>query len=492
MNTYKLLSSLLLKKIYGTLPSEINSIQQDSRKCEDGTLFVCIRGFTVDGHDYYKDAIKNGSTVIVAEEKLDINLENAALIVVNDSAKALAILANEYYNYPSTKMTLFGVTGTNGKTTVTSLMNAMLRKDNQKTALSGTIGFDIDNELVVSDNTTCDSLTNQKLLNQVSNQGVDHVIMEVSSHGLSQGRLWGVDFDVVTFTNLTHDHMDYHASMEEYAYVKGLLFAQLGNNLREPKYAVLNRDDPWSERFNSHTSAEVITYSIYEDSDFKAVDIKYRQESTSFTLLSPEGEFSAEMKLLGEFNVYNALAAIASLFAKRMPIRKLVDMLKDLKPINGRMEKVNIDSPITMYIDYAHTPDAIEKSIFSVMPFKEKRLIFVAGTGGDQDAYKRPLMAEKASLADYVILTVNDPRNESTSSILADMETGMQHERYLLISDRKVAIKKAIELSEPGDILIIAGKGQEEYQIIGNKKVPHSDANVAIEHCQHKYKQLSP
>ncbi|MFD1038561.1 UDP-N-acetylmuramoyl-L-alanyl-D-glutamate--2,6-diaminopimelate ligase [Virgibacillus byunsanensis] len=487
MNTHELLSCLRFKKINGALPNHITNIHQDSRKVENDTMFICIRGFTVDGHEYYKDAIENGATVILAEEELKIDSDHVALVIVNSTAKAMALLANKFFDYPSTKLTTIGVTGTNGKTTVTSLIHSILRNDNQKSALSGSIGLELGKEFYYNENTTCDALTNQKMLRKVHDQGVDHMIMEVSSHGLAQGRLWGIDFDIVVFTNLTHDHLDYHNTMEQYSNTKSLLFSQLGNDLSAFKCLILNEDDPQSNQYKAVTPFESISYSIENTSDFKATNIIYKSDMTSFTLHSPEGTYDVEMKLLGKFNIYNVLAATASLYAKGITVERLVELIKKLSPVNGRMEKVNISAPVTMYIDYAHTPDAIEKSISSVMPFKKQKIIFLAGTSGDRDRYKRPLMAEKASLADYVILTVNDPRFENATTILADMEQGMQHHHYKSIPDRKKAITHAIEVSEPGDIIILAGKGQEEYQIIENKKYPHSDIKIATEKCLLKY-----
>ncbi|WP_067727340.1 UDP-N-acetylmuramoyl-L-alanyl-D-glutamate--2,6-diaminopimelate ligase [Oceanobacillus damuensis] len=488
MNTYELLSSLKIKEIYGQLPKTIGSIHHDSRESKPNSLFACLRGYTVDGHDYYLEAIKNGATIIVAEEMLEMDLDKTALIVVKDSYKALAILASKFYSYPSQRMTLFGVTGTNGKTTVTTLMKHLLQKNNSQVALSGTNGFDFDNEISPSNNTTCDVLTNQKMLHKAHHLGIDHMIMEVSSHGLIQGRLWGIDFDIVTFTNLSQDHLDYHDTMDQYGNTKSLLFSQLGNDLSKHKAAVLNKDESWFVTYNSMTPFEVISYAIYSDADFKAVDIRYYEDATYFTLLSPEGKYPIQTKLLGEFNVYNILAAIASVYAKGdYAVADLAKTVKDIEQINGRMQKLDVDIPIRVYIDYAHTPDAIEKSISSVAPFKQNRIIFVAGTGGNRDPLKRPIMAEKASAADYVILTINDPRFEDPADILYDMEKGMQHDNYELIPDRKEAILQAIEISEPGDIVIIAGKGQEDYQIIEDKKYPHSDMDIALEKCMSKF-----
>ncbi len=489
LKTTELLECLKIKQVIGHLPNQIKSIHHDSRNVQNKSLFVCISGFTVDGHDYYRDALKKGARVIVANRSLTIDLEKNALIIVPDTIKALAKLANTFYHFPSNKLNIFGVTGTNGKTTVTSLIHDMLRKLNQKTAVAGTNGMLINKHYFQTANTTCDVLTNQQLLHRAYQEGVDHVIMEVSSQGLSQGRLSGINFDVAVFTNLSQDHLDYHHTMENYGYAKGILFAQLGNDMTSPKYAVLNCDDPWWKTYNYFTSAEVITYSIYTDAIFRATNINYHTDTTEFTLQSPEGKHLIQSNLLGEFNVYNTLAALASLYVKGYSITTLVPLLRGMSTIKGRMERINVEAPVTIYIDYAHTPDAIEKCVHAVRSSKnsEQQLIMVVGTGGERDKEKRPLMGEKASQADTVILTINDPRNEDSNKILTDMEKGMLHNNYSLIPDRKQAIKQAIQLSKPGDIIVIAGKGRENYQIIGDKKYPHSDASLAIEQVKITY-----
>ncbi|MGM0844355.1 MAG: UDP-N-acetylmuramoyl-L-alanyl-D-glutamate--2,6-diaminopimelate ligase [Bacillota bacterium] len=487
MNTYELLSSLKVKTVYGELPSNIANLHVDSRKVQQGDIFICTRGFTVDGHDYALDAVEKGAVLIIAEKQLDIDLEKAALVVVKDSFKAMGQLVNKYFDYPSLKLNVFGVTGTNGKTSVTNLIHSILIKDGQRSALSGTIGFDLNGELFPSENTTCDVMTNQEMIQKALDRGINNMVLEVSSHGLTLGRLWGVDFDVVTFTNLSHDHLDYHQTMEHYGYAKGLLFSQLGQDLSNPKYAVLNSDDEWYERYSAMTAHEVISYGLESHADFKAEKISYYNDLTAFTLQSPEGIFEVESKLLGKFNVYNILAAMATLFAKGMSVKKLVEIIKELPPVSGRMERVVTDAPLSMYIDYAHTPDAIENAIQSVLPFKENKIIFLVGTGGNRDKSKRPAMAEKASIADYVILTTDDPRYEEYDSIVNDLGKGMRHNNFALIGDREEAVKHAIDVSEPGDIIIFAGKGHEDYQIIENTKYPHSDKEIAIQRCKVKY-----
>lgn len=488
MNSRELFTYFKIKKVYGKIPEQIDEIYHDSRQVKPNSMFICTRGFTTDGHDYYRDAIEKGASIIVAEKPLDLDTDNVTLVIVKDTHKAMAHIANKFYGHPSSELDVIGVTGTNGKTTVTTLIYKVLRQMRETAALSGTIGFEIEGENFPSDNTTCDILTNQKFLSKATRKNVENMVMEVSSHGLCQGRLWGIDFNIVTFTNLSQDHLDYHETMEEYGYVKGLLFAQLGQDLKQSKYLVLNIDDPWFNTYSYWSPYEVISYGINDVADFKAVDIHYADNQTAFTLLSPEGNYHVQTNLLGEFNVYNCLAAIASLFAKGLSVAAIVGNMKEIPPIKGRMEKVDLDVPVSLYIDYAHTADAIEKSIASILPFKEKRIIFLVGTGGDRDPYKRPLMAEKASLADYVVLTVNDPRYENPEKIVRDMEKGMKHNNYAAIPDRQTAIAHAIEVSKPGDILVFAGKGQEDYQIVENKKQPHSDYSVVHSEVLKKFR----
>ncbi|WP_404453556.1 UDP-N-acetylmuramoyl-L-alanyl-D-glutamate--2,6-diaminopimelate ligase [Oceanobacillus kapialis] len=487
MKTKNLLEVLQVKQIIGLLPEKIKSIQQDSRKVEEGSMFVCIKGYTVDGHNFIEEALERGATTIVVEDNPGIHVKGASIILVPNTMKALAHLANKFYNYPSKQMDVIGVTGTNGKTSVSSLINKLLEGVGRKTALSGTNGMTVAGEVTATSNTTCDILENQKLFRDVAEQGVEDVVMEVSSHGLAQGRVWGIDFNIAVFTNLTQDHLDYHQSMEQYGQTKGLLFAQLGNDTARKKFAVLNSDDPWSKKYEYITPAEVVTYGILENANFKAKQIQYLEDKTVFTLESIEGEFSVETRLLGEFNVYNVLAAIATLFVKGVHVSKAVALLRSINPIEGRMEQIPIDAPIKVYLDYAHTPDAIRSSIASVAHLQRNRLIYVAGTGGDRDKEKRPLMAQEASVAEVVILTINDVRNEDPQEILRGMEKGMQHKNYGMLADRKEAIEHAVEISEPGDILIIAGKGNEQYQITGTKKEHHSDKTVVTDCIKHKY-----
>lgn len=485
MDSKKLFEHIPIAAIKGELPDAIPHLTMDSRDIQPGSLFICIKGYTVDGHDFAAQAQAKGAAVILAERQLEI--DGATVVVVHDTSRTLGLLAARFYGHPSKKLQMIGVTGTNGKTSVAGMLHAMLMKLGEPSALTGTIGFNLNGELHPSANTTSDALTTQKMIERALTAGCSHMTMEVSSHGLVLGRLAGVEFDTAIFTNLTHDHLDFHGTMEEYGHAKGLLFSQLGQDLTKNKRAVLNADDEWSEKYAAMTPFPVYTYGTKQDAVFRADDIRLEAHGTSFTLNCPQGKFPVAMKLLGQFNVYNALAAIAALTAEGYAIQKVIEALEAIPPVEGRMQKAEIEAPISVFIDYAHTPDAIEKAIAAVEDFKTGRLIFLVGTGGNRDKTKRPIMAEKASIADYVVLTTDDPRYEPYDSILDDLAAGMKHDHFACIGDREQAVRHAVQQAQPGDIIILAGKGHEDYQIIENTKYPHSDKEIAENEAQKKF-----
>lgn len=487
METKKILELLPVKRVAGIMPEAVTDIAVDSRAVSAGGLFVCVKGFTVDGHDFVEKAIANGARVILAAQPIHVDLEKVAVITVDDTARSLGLLASAYYNYPSKKMTMIGVTGTNGKTSVSGIIHSILMVAGEKSAVTGTIGFDLDGTLYETENTTNDVLTTQGIISQAASEGCTTMTMEVSSHGLAEGRLAGTEFDIAIFTNLTHDHLDFHGTMDNYGHAKGLLFSQLGQDLGQHKYAVVNVDDEWGSKMASFTSHSVLTYGIHKDAVFKASTIDLNLDGTTFKLNAPDGEFLVKMQLIGEYSVYNVLAAIAALFAKGMTTQSIVTHLAEIGAVKGRMEKVPTKLPLTMYVDYAHSPDAIEKAIAAVHPYKKRKLIFLIGTGGNRDRKKRPIMAEKASVADYVILTTDDPRDEPEKSILGELEQGMKHDNYACIGDREAAVRHAIAIANPDDIIIFAGKGHEDFQIIGSTKYPHSDAAIALEEAEKKF-----
>lgn len=488
MNTKDLFSILPIKQIEGTLPKNVTDLEVDSRAVQAGGVFVCIEGFTVDGHQFVQQAIDNGARVIVASKPIDVDLEKVAVVKVENTSRAIGLLAPRYYQYPSKKMTMIGVTGTNGKTSVSGIIHSILQAANEKSAVSGTIGFNLNGTLYETENTTGHVLATQSIIAQAASEGCQTMTMEVSSHGLIEGRLAGTEFDIAIFTNLTHDHLDFHGTMENYGDAKGLLFAQLGQDLEKRKYAVVNVDDPWHGKFVEKTSYPVLTYGINKTANFQGKDIRLEANQTSFTLVAPDGEFHVRMKLIGEFSVANALAATAALYAKGMPTERIITYLSEIEPIAGRMEKVETDLPLTMYIDYAHTADAIQKAIEAVVPYKKNKIIFLIGTGGNRDRVKRPIMAQEASAADYVVLTTDDPRDEPYETILSELEAGMTHQQYACIGDRVEAVQHAVSVAEEDDIIIFAGKGHEDFQIIGREKHPHSDAEIALEAAEKKFK----
>lgn len=489
MNTKELLSVLPIKTIKGTLPEEVTDVAVDSRAVCDGGVFVCLKGYTVNGHQYVKSALLGGARVIVASEPLVIDEQRVAVVYVENTSKAIELLAAKYYGYPSKRMTMIGVTGTNGKTSVGNIIHDMLRQLDEKTAVSGTIGFKLNDILYETENTTTDVLTTQQMISQAANEGCQSMTMEVSSHGLVEGRLAGTEFDIAIFTNLTHDHLDYHKTMENYSAAKGLLFAQLGQQLDQQKYAVINADDPWSSKMMEMTSFPILTYGIHVKSSFQASEIIMQPDRTTFRLQAPDGEFRVTMPLIGEFNVYNALAAIAALYAKGLPTEDILPLIANVDTVKGRLEKVETDLPLTIFIDYAHSPDAIEKAIATVQPLKKDggRLLFLIGTGGNRDRLKRPIMGEKAAAADYVVFTTDDPRDEPYESIVSELSATMPHDRYACIGDREEAVRHTVGQANAGDIIIFAGKGHEDFQIIGHTKYPHSDADIALEEAARKF-----
>ena len=488
MYAEEILNVLPQKKIIGQLPANIKDIAIDSRSVQPSSLFICIKGYTVDGHEYAQQAVENGATVVVTERELDL-IGNVAQIVVTSTERALGLLAAKFFDYPSNDIEMYGVTGTNGKTSVTGIIHNIFLGMGEKSALSGTIGFNLNGVHYDSANTTSDTLSTQQMIFRAKMEGCHAMIMEVSSHGLELGRLAGVDYDVAIFTNLTHDHLDFHGTMENYGNAKGLLFSQLGQDLSKNKHVVLNADDAWSERYAKMTPFPVWTYGLKNAASFQAVNERYENGKTYFDMITPEGTFPVCMNLLGEFNIYNILAATAALYARSYDLQAILEQIEKLPPVKGRMEKVDTELPLQIFIDYAHTPDAIEKAINAAKPYQKpgSKVIFLVGTGGGRDKTKRPDMAKKASVADYVILTTDDPRFEEFDSITGDLAKGMLHENYACIGDRAEAVRHAIEVADEGDLIIFAGKGHEDYQIIENTKYPHSDAQIAIEAAKLKF-----
>jgi len=455
---------------------EITEIEMDSRKVSAGNLFVCISGFTVDGHDYVEEAVNNGAVAIIAEKEVKANVP---IIMVNDTARALSMLAVKFYHYPTTGLSLIGVTGTNGKTTVTYLLEKIFNHDKMKTGIIGTIQMKIGENAFPTQNTTPNALELQRFFKKMVDEDVNQAIMEVSSHALDLGRVHGCDYDVAIFTNLSQDHLDYHKDMDDYLRAKSLLFSQLGNNFNQEKqkFAIINADDSSAGLLKRSTAQPILTYSCRQEADIVAKDIQLDAAGTSFLLVTPIGEVVIKSKLIGMFNVYNMLAATGAAIAKNVSLEVIKEALESINGVDGRFEVVDAGQNFTVIVDYAHTPDSLENVLQTVKEFAENDIYVVVGCGGDRDRTKRPLMAKVAmEYSDFAIFTSDNPRTEDPVSILNDMTKGLNGEdEYEVIVDRKEAINKAIQYAKENDIILIAGKGHETYQQIGHTKYEFDD-----------------
>jgi UDP-N-acetylmuramoyl-L-alanyl-D-glutamate--2,6-diaminopimelate ligase len=481
MNIHKLLQHLHPFPPTNCGEVEIVSIENDHRKVVTGSLFICIKGYTVDGHDFASQAVENGAVAVIAEKELSLDVP---VYIVNNSSRAMAMLADAFYEQPSHHLHLIGITGTNGKTTTSHIIEKVLSDYGKKTGLIGTMYTKIGEKIIETKNTTPESLTLQKTFKQMVDEGVDSTVMEVSSHALDLGRVHGTDFNVAVFTNLTQDHLDYHKTMEEYRRAKGLLFAQLGNtfNVNSPKYAVLNVDDTASKEYIKTTAAPIITYGIDQQADLQATNIKMSASGTQFDLLTPLGKKKVSIQLIGKFSVYNVLASIGAALASKIPLDDIIRSIEGVQGVSGRMELVDAGQSYAVIVDYAHTPDSLENVLNTILQFAKKRVFVVVGCGGDRDRTKRPIMAKIASeLATDPIFTSDNPRSEDPVEILKEMEMGATSKRYQVIVDRKEAIAFAITQAESDDIILIAGKGHETYQQIGKQTFPFDDRVVAKE-----------
>ncbi len=396
----------------------------------------------------------------------------------------MAVLADAFYEHPTKRLHLIGITGTNGKTTTSHLIEKILTDSGKKTGLIGTMYTKIGNEILETKNTTPESLTLQKTFKQMVDAHVEAAVMEVSSHALDLGRVQGCDYNVAVFTNLTQDHLDYHHTMEEYKRAKSLLFSQLGNtfDVEHPKFAVLNADDPASETYKKSTAAHVVTYGIDHQADIMATNIEMTSSGTSFELTVSGKVYSMKIQLIGKFSIYNVLASVAAALVSGISLEQIIQSIENVKGVAGRVELVNAGQNFTVIVDYAHTPDSLENVLKTVQQFAKGKIFVVVGCGGDRDRTKRPLMAKIACrYATDPIFTSDNPRSEDPLAILKEMEEGVHGENYLVIPDRKEAIVKAVTNAAAGDIILIAGKGHETYQIIGKQVDDFDDRLVAQE-----------
>jgi UDP-N-acetylmuramoyl-L-alanyl-D-glutamate--2,6-diaminopimelate ligase len=493
MNLSKLLDGVVVTKMFQTMfgkmvvthEVEVRNLQYDSRKVERGDLFVAIRGTQFDGHTYISSAVHNGAKVVVMDNDSsmpDSYFMHAGVIkvVVPNTRVALAQIAARYYGEPSSRLSVVGVTGTNGKTTTTHLISAILEARGGSAGLIGTIEYKIGNEVIPSTHTTPESLELNALLARMVAQGCTSAVMEVSSHSLDQHRVHGIGFSAGVFTNLTQDHLDYHGTMDAYFEAKSVLFRSLGPQA----WAVINADDAWGRKLPPLTQARVLSFGMTEPADVAADQVDLSMRGTTCVIRHAGEAMSIATPLVGKFNVSNILAAVATGIALGVPKQAIQDAMGAVKPVRGRFEPVVAPEGWTAVIDYAHTPDALEKAlnaVHDVFAASERgRIITVFGCGGNRDTTKRPKMAAVATAkSDLTILTSDNPRLEDPEDILRQVSEGVTPGAAVeKITDRKEAILRALGQARPHDVVLIAGKGHEDYQVIGETKIHFSDKEI--------------
>lgn len=444
--------------------------ESDSRKIEKGQIFVALKGLTVDGHDFIGKAIENGASKIICEHDIPYNIPYE---VVSNTEKWLKeTLYNEYNKYIH-KLKLIGVTGTNGKTTSCYLTYQMLLSLGIDTAYIGTIGYHHKDESIELNNTTPDVLTVYKLLYHAYESGCSSVVMEVSSQALSYDRLYGINYDIISFTNLTEDHLDYHKTMENYLNAKLLIL----NHLKENAIITANSDDKASIHFKKENH-KYLTFGY--NGDYKIINTNINPIETKLKFNYKNINYDVIVPLTSKFNVYNYLTMLSIVNNYGIPIEDIINKTNLLTAPKGRCESYKVNNGFAI-IDYAHTPDAVEKVITAYNELKKNRVITIIGCGGDRDPKKRPIMGDIATtLSDYVILTNDNPRTEDPNKIMADILKGVKHNNYEVILDRKIAIRRGIDMMDKDDILLILGKGHENYQIIGKEKYHLDDAEEVL------------
>lgn len=462
----------LLVGVSGEIPEEAGGISDDSRKVSRGDLFIAVRGWNSDGHDFLDAAAQRGAAIAIVEDPSRTSLPS---LVVREGRRAAAIASATAYGDPARNLRLLGVTGTNGKTTTTSIMRHLFDDGDGSSASIGTLGVLVGSggEMLPGGGglTTPGPVELQRILRELADRGVRTIAMEVSSHSLDQRRIDGLEFDVAVFTNLTRDHLDYHGTMEKYLEAK----ARLLDYLKADGTVVINADAP--EWKSLRPRSRPLTFAARQSADFRAEDIRYTSEGSKWRFVTPRGSADVSLPLIGDINVENALAAAATAFALGQTPTAIADHLHTVPQVAGRLEIISTRP--TVLRDYAHTPDALERSLKTARAFTRGKLIVVFGCGGDRDKGKRPLMGGIAERgADCAIVTSDNPRTEDPDAIIDDIEAGMRGSKHERVTDRLSAIQRAIDLAGDGDIVLLAGKGHETYQIRGTTSYPFDEKEI--------------
>jgi UDP-N-acetylmuramoyl-L-alanyl-D-glutamate--2,6-diaminopimelate ligase len=483
-----LLASAKVPVPAGAEELDVRSIAYDSRKVAPGSLFVAIEGFHRDGHDFVADAVKRGAVAIVAQKKIRSKVPVA---VVADSRAALADLAAELFEHPTRKLKLVAVTGTDGKTTTVHLVSDVLEAGGEITGFATTVDFKVADHVEANDTrqSTQEAVEIQEFFAELLVAGGTWGVLEATSHALALRKLRGTEVDIAVFTNLSPEHLDFHGTLQSYLEAKGILFDLLGQGAEKgvPKTAVLNADDPhWQYLVDRAAGAKVLTYGIDAHADVQGTVLS-ADASGSRVKVEARGEsVEIALPLVGRFNVHNALAAIAAGVAAGVPLAKARDALQRSKPVRGRMERVDRGQPFSVFVDYAHTPESLDKVLALLRPLTKGKLIAVFGSAGERDRTKRPRLAEVAAKhADFFVITQEDPRLEEPATILAEIEAGAtaagktRGTHYEVIDDRRDAVRDAMRRAQPGDTVLLAGKGHEGSIIVGEEKRPWNEAEVA-------------
>ncbi|HYF95040.1 MAG TPA: UDP-N-acetylmuramoyl-L-alanyl-D-glutamate--2,6-diaminopimelate ligase [Symbiobacteriaceae bacterium] len=471
--------------VQGDPETEVNRVVYDSRQAQPGALFVAVPGFKADGHAFVADAVRRGASAVVVEQEMEVP-EGVPVLQVGSSRKALAAISARLNRWPSRKLQVIGVTGTNGKTTTTHLIRAILMEAGHKVGLIGTVHNFIGQQELPASLTTPQASDLQELMRRMVEAGCTHVVMEVSSEGLDMHRVDDVEFDIGVFTNLTQDHLNYHGTLENYREAKMRLFHMLGEaGVKPNKAAVLNMDDAAAGFFRDACTVPVTEYGLDPRADVRASRIDSGSRGSSVLMHTPLGDMDLTLRLAGRFNVYNAMAAAAACMAEGVGLPVIRRALEAAVGVSGRMEAVDAGQPFGVFVDYAHSPDGLENVLRTAQDFARGRVIAVFGCGGDRDRTKRPQMGRiAAERSEYVIITSDNPRSEDPEAIVRDIEKGVNEVKppgqfYEIVVDRASAIARAISIAAADDVIIIAGKGHETYQIFRDRTIDFDDRVVA-------------
>lgn len=500
MELRQLLEGITIINISGDPEGEVSTVCYSAGECQESSLFVAISGLMHDGHDFIPDAIAHGAKYVVYEKDVRFP-DGITAIKVTDSRRSLGILARNYFGNPSADLALIAVIGTNGKTTITYLLESILKTAGFKCGVLGTVNYRFNDKTYPAPNTTPESYEMQKILRLMADGGVTHVVAEVSSHAIHLKRVDDCDFDLGIFTNLTRDHLDYHKTMENYFQAKKRFFSEVLPQSKKtyPQKMAINSDDPWGQRILTETPFAALTYGLEGNSDIKAIDYELSLSGVSAKIDIPGKSFSVSSPLIGKFNLYNILAAVSASSILNISEEVIKAGIENMCCVPGRLESVPSSSGLHVFVDYAHTDDALRRVLQNLTVLKKKRIITVFGCGGNRDRGKRPLMGEAATnYSDLTIVTSDNPRLEDPLEIIREIETGIDQKKvkkvgadhpeiksdvhsYAVIPDRKKAIETAISIAQAGDIVLIAGKGHEDYQILGTKKIFFDDRVVAVQ-----------